>query len=227
MFHPGWVGFISNPFFFARRELMLAMRDLGPQLKGRVLDVGCGTKPYERYVAATSYVGLEHNKTVHSRADVFYDGTIFPFAANEFDAVLCNQVLEHVFTPEQFLMEIRRVLRAGGLLLLTVPFVWDEHEQPYDFGRYSSFGLRALLERSGFKVIQQRKTLADGRVLVQLLGGILYKRLLAPVGRFQPLVAPLVCLPLGLLGGIMWLLIPGRIDLFLDNIVLVQKVERG
>ena len=58
---------------------------------------------------------------------------------------MCNQVLEHVFNPDDFVREIARVLKPGGALLLTVPFVWNEHEQPYDYARYSSFGLRAFL----------------------------------------------------------------------------------
>ena len=75
--------------------------------------------------------------------------------------MLCNQVLEHVFNPQEFLGELGRVLARGGRLLLTVPFVWDEHEQPFDYARYSSFGLKALLEQHGFRVLQHRKLLAE------------------------------------------------------------------
>ena len=74
-----------------------------------------------------------------------------------FDNVVCNQVLEHVFRPEVFLLEIHRVIKPGGNMLMSVPFIWDEHEQPWDYARYSSFGLKYLLENTGFEVIEQRK----------------------------------------------------------------------
>jgi SAM-dependent methyltransferase len=66
-------------------------------------------------------------------------------------------VLEHVFNPDDFLNEVNRVLKPSGKLLLTVPFVWDEHEQPYDYARYSSFGLRSLLEKHGFSIVKHEK----------------------------------------------------------------------
>ena len=68
----------------------------------------------------------------NKHADRSYDGKTFPFSDGEFDAVLTSEVLEHVFNPDEFLSEINRVLRDDGVLLLTVPFVWDEHEQPFD-----------------------------------------------------------------------------------------------
>src|SRR3546814_1285445 len=86
-------------------------------------------------------------------ADYFYYLKKFPFESDIFNSVLCNQVLEHVFNPDDFLQEIHRVLREGGMLLLTVSFVRDEHEQPSDYARYSTYGLKSLLERNGFTVL--------------------------------------------------------------------------
>ena len=175
---PGPGGWLVNPFFFARRGLWRGLGEFFPRLQGAVLDVGCGRKPYRDFVPATNYVGVDIDTPVTralASADVFYDGRRLPFPDQQFDAVLCSQVLEHVFTPEEFLAEIRRVLRPGGTLLLAVPFVWDEHEQPADFARYSSFGLRALLGRGGFAVAEQRKTCADFRAVVQLTSGALFK----------------------------------------------------
>ena len=225
-FEPGWVGLAVNPFFFARRGLLAELRPLFPELTGAVLDVGCGRKPYRARVAATRYVGVDVETEAtrgYVDVDVFYDGRTLPFATASFDGVLCSQVLEHVFTPEEFLREIARVLRPGGRLVLAVPFAWDEHEQPNDFARYSSFGLRALLERTGFNVVVQRKSCADARALVQLASGWLFK---VTRSRSRPLnVAVQIGLiaPVNVIGAVLAAVLPGNSDFYLDNVVLARR----
>ena len=226
LFEPGWLGRVVNPFFFARRGLQDGLVEFFPGLQGDVLDVGCGRKPYRHLVPARSYVGLDLD-TPELRelggADLFYDGGKFPVADGSFDAVLCSQVLEHIFDPAEFLAEIRRVLRPGGTLLLTTPFAWDEHSQPYDFGRYSSFGLRHVLERAGFEIVAQRKTCADGRALVQLTSAYVYK-LVHGRHRWLNLFSQLVLIaPINVAGGLLAWLLPANPDFFLDNIVLARR----
>ncbi len=106
---------------------------------------------------------------------------------------------------------------------MTVPFVWDEHEQPYDYARYSSFGLKFILEKHGFRVIEQRKTASDIRVIFQLINAYLYKILLTK----KPLINRLFCFlfmsPFNILGEFLRHLFPGNNDLYLDNIVLARK----
>ena len=226
-FEPGWLGVLINPFYFARRGLLGELRGFFPELAGEVLDVGCGRKPYRAQVPATRYVGLEVDTPVTralGAADAFYDGRTFPFPDASFDGVLCSQVLEHVFTPEEFLREIARVLRPGGRLVLAVPFAWDEHEQPHDFARYSSFGLRALLERAGFEVVAQRKSCADARALVQLASGWLFK-VTRSRHRFLNLVAQFALIaPVNVIGAALAALLPGNPDFYLDNIVLARRI---
>ena len=117
MFFPGWIGIFVNPFYFARAGLRDAMTALAPKLTGRLLDVGCGTKPYRSLFAVDAYIGLDIDSDASRRrgiADHLYDGKAFPFADGSFDSILCNQVLEHVFNPDEFLGEIARVLKPGG-----------------------------------------------------------------------------------------------------------------
>lgn len=229
MARPGFTGLFINPFYFARRELHAAMRELAPQLAGRALDVGCGDRPYEKLVAERGYVGLEIDtpeSRARGKADAYYDGRTFPFANGAFGAVICNQVLEHVFEPEAFLAEIARVLEEGGRLLLTVPFVWDEHEQPRDYARYSSFGLRSLLEKHGFRLLQQKKTAADVRALFQLVNAYLYK-VTATRSPYLNLLAALVLMaPFNLAGTLLAWVTPANRDFYLDNVVLAEKAAR-
>lgn len=226
-FFPGIIGIFINPFYFARAGLSEAMADLAPQLSGRLLDVGCGTKPYRPLFKVTEYVGLDiDSESTRKRgvADYLYDGGKFPFADESFDSILCNQVLEHVFNPDEFLGEINRVLKPGGRLLLTVPFVWDEHEQPYDYARYSSFGLRALLEKQGLQILQHKKLAADASVLFQLANAYLYKitqNLPMPI---QLIFTATVIAFFNVLGVLAGKLLPGNPDFFLDHVVLAEKL---
>lgn len=225
-FFPDWFGVFINPFYFARSGLAKAMLSYAPSLVGDLLDVGCGTKPYKSIFNANKYIGLdidsEFTRTLAS-ADCFYDGTIFPFVEETFDSILCNQVLEHVFNPDDFLTEIYRVMKPGAKLLLTVPFAWDEHEQPFDYARYSSYGLLALLKRNKLKVIKYKKLGGDCTVLFQLLNAYLYK----VVQNWNVYVRfPFTILVMGslnILGIICRIILPPNPDLFLDIAVLAEK----
>jgi len=225
-FFPSPLGVFVNPFYLARSALHQAMRDCAHELDGRLLDVGCGIKPYRSLFKVTEYVGLDIDSTVARQrgvADVFYSGQAFPFEASSFDAVLCNQVLEHVFNPDEFLAEIERVLRPGGKLLLTVPFVWDEHEQPWDYARYSSFGLKALLEKRSFRILSHRKLCADVSVLFQLANAYLFKLTQGwprPVNLLFTATVMAALTMLGLLGA---RLLPDNPDLYLDHVLLAEK----
>jgi SAM-dependent methyltransferase len=225
-FNPGIVGIFLTPFFLSRRALWREIAAVANTVSGTLLDVGCGTKPYSSLFLVDEYVGLDIDSEISRRrgiAEKLYDGTRFPFDSQHFDVVLCNQVLEHVFNPDEFISELHRVLKPGGQLILTVPFVWDEHEQPFDYARYTSFGLKALLARNGLTLTVQKKTLADVSVLFQLANAYLFK-VLSPKRTASYLIAStLVFAPVSLLGWLAGLLFPKNPDLYLDQVVVAQK----
>ena len=225
-FYPGFIGIFVNPFYHARLGLRKAMSRFSSKLKGRLLDVGCGSKPYQELFAVDDYIGLDIDSEASRNrkiADYFYDGKIFPFNENEFDSVLCNQVLEHVFNPDEFLSEIKRVLKPSGRLLITVPFVWDEHEQPRDYARYSSFGLKALLDKNGFNVIEYKKIGADASIIFQLINAYLYKIIVKWPLPIRVVITMSLMSLFNLLGIMLGMLLPKNPDLFLDQIVLAEK----
>lgn len=228
-FNPTFFGLFLNPFYFARKGLFEAITPLLVRFAGRVLDVGCGSKPYKKYcVNSSEYVGLEIDTPENRRrkkADFFYDGSVFPFESSNFDCVLSNEVFEHVFNPTQFLSEINRVLKKDGLFLISVPFVWDEHEQPYDYARYSSFGLKHNLEKAGFEILEAKKTVNSIAVIFQLLNAYLYKITVTRSGVVNIIITGLLMSPFNIIGAVLSAVLPKNNDLYLDNVILAKKIK--
>ena len=226
MFFPSLLGLVINPFYFARAGLAKSIAIFAHLLKGRLLDIGCGSKPYKKLFVVDEYVGLDIDSEItrkRNMAEVLYDGKLFPLPSNSFDSALCNQVLEHVFNPDEFLSEIYRVLKPNGKLLLTLPFVWDEHEKPYDYARYSSFGLKFLLEKNGFHILDHKKIGADVTIVFQLINAYIFK----VIQNWPCLIRVILTVSLmalfNILGLILSWLLPKNEDLFLDQIILAEK----
>ncbi|XXX74428.1 class I SAM-dependent methyltransferase [Sorangium sp. So ce134] len=142
-------------------HVVASLARLAPRARGRLLDVGCGDKPYEHLFLphVVEYLGVEHEATFgataaisRGKADVLYDGERLPFPDASFDTVLSVQVLEHTPRPGALVAEMARVLRPGGLLILSAPFSFRLHEEPHDYFRFSPHGLRALCGRAGLTV---------------------------------------------------------------------------
>jgi SAM-dependent methyltransferase len=172
-FQPNILSIALNRSFIGRYFIYRAIAKYASQASGRMLDFGCGAKPYRDLFKIENYVGVDIEVSGHDHQqeeiDVFYDGSRLPFVDASFDFVLSSEVLEHVFNLPEILIEIHRVLVSGGSLLLTVPFAYPEHEVPYDFARYTRFGMKALLERHGFRVEVQEGTTCFASSICQLM----------------------------------------------------------
>jgi len=127
-------------------------------LKGRLIDIGCGEKPYETLLAPhiDSHVGIDQRATLHDKSNIDAFGTAYhlPCASGSFDAAICTAVLEHLEEPEAALVECFRVLKSGGSAIYSAPFIWHLHEEPRDFYRYSKYGLQYLFQKAGFQVVE-------------------------------------------------------------------------
>jgi SAM-dependent methyltransferase len=227
-FFPGWLGLFTNPFYFARKGLWVAIESCSCYVHGKVLDVGCGSKPYQELFKVDSYTGLDYRKeggSVDPSVDYYYDGGLFPFQDEIYDSCICTEVLEHVFDPDQFLSELNRVLTLGGVLLVTVPFVWDEHDQPYDYARYSSYGLTYLLKEHGFETMMHQKTMDDLRCIFQLGNAYIHKTILSHTsGITEKVLTALLCSPVNMFGSIVGKMLPRNSDLYLDNVIVAKKI---
>jgi len=226
-FRPSVLGLFLNPFYFGRRAIYKNIRRYSDKVYGNILDIGCGSKPYSSLFNCTEYIGLDVNITGHkhdkSKIDVFYDGVTMPFENNTFDSAVCFEVFQVVFNPEHFLKEIIRVTKPGSTIIFTVPFIWDEHEQPYDYARYSSFGLRYLFESTGYRILEHKKYLCDLRLLALLTNNYIYKsiRKIIPSHLSFLIILPLTSI-VNILGHLLYLL-PRIHDMYFGNIFLLKK----
>jgi SAM-dependent methyltransferase len=132
-----------------------ARRHLGA-LHGRVLDVGCGTSPYRELLPSdVEYVGVDRRRQAGSALLAVADA--LPFADGTFDGVICTEMIEQSPRPWQLVAELARVLRRGGRLYLTAPFDWHFFDEPYDYFRFTTHGVRALLVDGGFEIERMDK----------------------------------------------------------------------
>ncbi len=127
-------------------------------LRGRMIDIGCATKPYKDLLApyVEEHIGVDHEGSPHDRSQLDLTGTAYaiPSADASFDSALCTFVLEHLEEPEKALRECHRGLKPGGAAIYQVPFIWHPHEEPRDFFRYGKEGLKYLFEKVGFEIVK-------------------------------------------------------------------------
>ncbi|OGG45063.1 MAG: hypothetical protein A3F84_09020 [Candidatus Handelsmanbacteria bacterium RIFCSPLOWO2_12_FULL_64_10] len=135
-----------------RRHVAEAVR----YARGRMLDVGCGGRPYRGLFTpvVSFYIGVDRRDD--PAPDVKGDAQALPFRAEGFDTILCSQVLEHLPEPGRALAEMGRALRAGGHLIVTAPHIWGLHEEPHDYYRFTRYGLCHLMRQAGLEVVEVR-----------------------------------------------------------------------
>jgi SAM-dependent methyltransferase len=229
-FLPGFLGIFVNPSYFNRKYVACAVRKYAPQITGKMLDYGCGSKPYKSmFTNVTQYVGVDIDENPghdhkNENIDVFYDGMHLPFADNEFDAVLSSQVLEHVPSIHNSLKEIYRVLKPGGQVLLSLPFVYPEHEVPNDYRRLTVYGIKQVMEECGFEITSVEKLGSTFEVMIQLTMLYIYKLCISGLCKGVNLITRTIFLsPFCLIGIVGGRLFRKQQSLYLDICVLAQK----
>jgi SAM-dependent methyltransferase len=181
IFHPRYV-VLSK----LRNETVKKIEALTVANKDAVLvDFGCGDMPYRTVIEphVGKYLGVDLEMNPKAEHHIGFDSkTTLP--DNYADIILSNQVLEHVDTPPGYLQEALRILKPGGVIILTTHGYWFYHPTPNDYWRWTSTGLRKIIEAESFEVVSFNGILglsASGMQLFQ--DGILFKlpKLLVPV----------------------------------------------
>lgn len=226
-FNPSLLGFFINHNFTIRRLLYKNLKKNAPSFSGKILDFGCGSKPYKHlFTNATEYTGVDYQiegRTENlDKIDFFYDGKTIPFEDNSFDGVLCTEVLEHVFNIDELLTEFNRVLKPDGKALITTPFMWEEHEMPYDFARYTTPALLHLYKKHGFTIVHHNKSGNTIYVIFQFC--LNYWKNIFPQNKLvrQILLIPFTFL-FNLLGSVFGFILPKDDASYFNNIFVIKK----
>lgn len=126
--------------------------------KGTLVDLGCGEIPYKDYFLqyADNYIGVDWTNSLHdSKADINSNlNKKIELPDNYADTLISFSVLEHLCEPQIFLNESYRILKNKGAFMLQVPWQWHIHEAPYDYFRYTPYGLKYMLKKAGFNEIE-------------------------------------------------------------------------
>lgn len=227
---PGILSIFFNPYYFVKKGLIKGLHKSSRYISGKVLDFGCGNRSYEHLFDPKIFIGLEIYRRGHDhskeRIDLYYDGITIPFKNNSFDSILSIEVFEHVFNFGDILNELNRILKPDGYLLLTLPFVWEEHEQPHDFGRYTSFGIIHTLETHGFVVLELFKTTGYIETIFQMWNNYFYKKLFPKFKLLQKFCIPFFIFPSNCIGVVLSRLLPKNKDMYLNIVVVAKKCHK-
>jgi SAM-dependent methyltransferase len=147
----------NDPIRFAVNAFVRKIAE-GVAEGARVLDAGAGECIYRPLFSRRRYIAVDRaigdGGWDYGHLDATADLGRLPFPDASFDWAICTETLEHLARPREALNEIRRILRPGGGIAISVPFLQPLHQEPHDYFRYTPHGLRAMLADAGFGSIQ-------------------------------------------------------------------------
>ncbi len=155
--------------------LLDTLQHYSKYIKGKLLDLGCGNKPYYDIYSSlcSESVGCDVPFSLHKDSHVevlcFAEDIDKHFEKETFDFILCTEVLEHTLNDRQVMNNISKVIKTGGVLLISVPFTYVLHEEPHDYRRYTYYGLTQLLRDNKFRIISTHSmggTLSSGFLII-------------------------------------------------------------
>jgi SAM-dependent methyltransferase len=228
----------TTPFyslFWAVRRIRGAIREHAKYAHGRLLDIGCGVKPYRSYFQpyVTEHMGIDYAPSSGyrgNRADICGDAGVLPFADGSFDTVLASELMVDLPDPDQAISEFSRVLGPGGTLITTAAFAWPVHDRQ-DFYRFSPRGLATIMERHGLEV--ERVVPMSGTAITLVLMFNLYwhdtffiwNKWLYPIGVVLRPMLWLLCLIINLIGGLFEVILPDQLLSF-NHLTVAHKPGR-
>ena len=163
-------------------------------------------------------------KYINKKVDIIYDGKTLPFADNSFDSIFTSEVIEHIFEIDYTLAELNRVLKKSSYMLMTLPFVMEEHEIPHDFARYTSFGIRYLLVKHGFEIVHMEKTTNYIETIIQMWNIFLSGYFSHKNAIIRNLMTLMFISPFNILGIIFGAILSKQGAFYHNNLVVARKI---
>lgn len=223
-FHPDLVGILVNPYYFSRKMLYDCVKRYASYVTGRCMDFGCGISPYKNLLAVDEYIGVEIETEDKKRGIIYYDGYKLPFANESFDSIISSEVFEHVFNIGDIVVELNRVLKPGGTMLLTIPFAYPRHCEPHDYRRWTLKGVKALLENAGFELVEGRTSSGYWECIAQFQN-VYWAEEVKTRTRFGGIVKKGILIINNVTGILKQVFLPHSDKLYLDNVVVVRKIN--
>lgn len=173
--------------YLARKPIEAAMQKFAKNFSTdqKILDIGCGHKPYKKFFRC-KYIGLDPYPH-QAEVDIIANAWDIPVKNNEFDGIILNQSLEHIEKINETILEIKRVLKPGGLCIITAPQTMRNHSTPIpsnqiklnnfdkneirffnvDYFRFTKFGLIKLFK--DFDILELKETNGYFGTIIQLI----------------------------------------------------------
>lgn len=225
-FNPDIMGIFCNSYYFSRKRLHELIVNYSHYMTGKCMDFGCGIQPYRKLLHVDEYIGVEIETECKRKGVTYYDGNRLPFEDGKFDSIISSEVFEHVANIEDIVIELNRVLKPGGIMLITVPFVYPKHCEPFDYKRYTLCGIENLLCNAGFECIESKLSSTYWEAIAQLKN--VYWAEAVKTKTFAGWIVKKVIIIANTLTGILASrILPYTDKIYLDNIIIVKKSGTG
>ena len=202
-----------HPQFLVLRHRQYTAMWINKHAHGTLIDIGCGNGALRKQLPATvQYFGVDYPTTIAlgytGYAEIHADASMLPLATASVDTVAMLDVLEHIAEPENALAEASRVLKKRGKLLVHVPFLYPLHDEPYDYHRWTKYGLQYLAKQHGLEIIEIRESTSSLETAAAIFVIALSKASLDSIMQRKIIlvITPLILLMIPIINIVGWLL---------------------
>lgn len=228
----GYTGRIYEAWYFTKKHLqkfIYSSIDQYITANSVVADVGCGTQPMRPYIEAKGckYIGLDMFQNPKNTVDIICSATSIKLPDCSVEHILCTEVIEHVSDIDKVFSEFSRILKPDGYIILSCPFLFYLHHEPYDFNRPTPFLLQLLADNYRFKVVKLERTGNEIEVVATAIDSVLCQHIFAnPIILFiWHILRIFLRLITNVIAGIFSKLIGSVLwkKLYLTNVAILQK----